>query len=95
MNFYYFDYAAATPLDERVLSAMTPYFTDKFYNPSSPYLPAVGVRRDYEQAKKVIAQIIGATGDEIIMTAGATESINIAINSIADIRFALQLSMIV
>jgi hypothetical protein len=82
MNFYYFDYAAATPLDERVLSAMTPYFTDKFYNPSSPYLPAVGVRHDYEQAKKVIAQIIGATGDEIIMTAGATESINIAINSI-------------
>lgn len=74
----YLDYAAATPLDERVLAAMQPYLTDKFYNPSSPYAPAVEVRRDYEEAKAVLARAIGAKGDELVMTAGATESVNIA-----------------
>ncbi len=78
----YLDHAAATPLDRRVLDAMTPYFTDAFFNPSSPYAPALTVRREYEAAKQVIASAIGAKGDELVMTAGATESINLAFNSI-------------
>ncbi len=78
---YYLDYAAATPLDERVFLAMKPYFTEKFYNPSSPYEPAIAVRRDYQAAKTVIARAIGAGADELVMTAGATESINLAISS--------------
>lgn len=78
----YLDHAAATPLDERVLAAMQPYFTALFYNPSSPYSPALQVRRDYEAAKSVIAQAIGGKGDELVMTAGATESINLAFSSI-------------
>lgn len=81
MELCYFDHAAATPLDERVLAVMQPYFTSNFYNPSSPYAPAVQVRRDYDQAKQTIAKTIGANGDELVMTAGATESINIAISS--------------
>lgn len=82
MEQMYLDHAAATPLDERVLTAMQPYFSDMFYNPSSPYVAAVRVRRDYETAKDRIAHTIGAKGDEIIITAGATESINIAFSSI-------------
>jgi cysteine desulfurase len=78
----YLDHAAATPMDERVLRAMQPYLTEFFYNPSSPYAPALQVRRDYEAAKQVIASRIGAKGDELVMTAGATESINLAFNSI-------------
>lgn len=78
---FYFDYAAASPLDERVLAAMTPYMTEKFYNPSSPYAPAVEVRREYAEAKQRLAHTFGATGDEIVMTAGATESINLALGS--------------
>lgn len=77
----YLDYAAATPLDPAVLRAMEPYFTDQFYNPSSPYLPAVAVRGAYEEAKSTIARAIGAKGNELIITAGATESINIAFHS--------------
>lgn len=80
----YLDYAAATPLDPRALEAMTPYLLDTFYNPSSPYSPAVRVRRDYEEAKDAIAQVIGARGNEIIMTAGATESINLAFTAAGD-----------
>jgi cysteine desulfurase len=78
----YLDHAAATPLDPKVLTAMQPYFSDDFYNPSAPYAPAVKVRRAYEQAKQTIAQTIGGRGDEIVITAGATESINLAFNSI-------------
>lgn len=78
----YLDHAAATPMDERVLRAMQPYFTELFFNPSSPYSPALQVRRDYEAAKQVIASRIGGKGDELVMTAGATESINLAFNSI-------------
>ena len=78
----YLDHAAATPLDTKVLAAMQPYFSELFYNPSAPYAPALQVRRDYEKAKAVIAQAIGATGEELVMTAGATESINLAFNSV-------------
>jgi len=78
----YLDHAAATPLDARVLAVMQPYFSERFYNPSSPYAPAVAVRRDYEMAKHVLAGTFGAKGDELVMTAGATESINLAFNSI-------------
>jgi cysteine desulfurase len=79
----YLDHAAATPLDPKVLTAMQPYFSDDFYNPSAPYAPAVQVRRAYEAAKQTIAQTIGGRGDEIVITAGATESINLAFNSVS------------
>lgn len=78
----YLDHAAATPLDERVLEVMLPYFSEFFYNPSSPYVQALTVRRDYEAAKQKLAQTFGAKADEIVITAGATESINLAFNSI-------------
>lgn len=78
----YLDHAAATPVDERVLNVMQPYFSQYFFNPSSPYAPALTVRRDYEAAKSQIARAIGAKGDELVITAGATESINLAFSSI-------------
>lgn len=78
----YLDHAAATPMDRRVLSAMQPFFSDEFYNPSSPYAPAVAIRRIYDEAKHSIACSIGAKPGEIIMTAGATESINLAFSGI-------------
>ena len=78
----YLDHAAATPIDERVISVMQPYFTTDFFNPSSPYMPAILVRRDYEAAKQKLANLIGAKSGDIVMTAGATESINLAFSGI-------------
>jgi len=75
----YLDHAAATPMSNEVLAAMQPYFSERFYNPSSPYALAVGVRREYEDAKLRLAACIGARPAEIIMTGGATESINLAL----------------
>lgn len=79
----YLDYAAATPVDERVLRAMMPYFTDKFYNPSAPYLAATQVRQDVERARSELARCIGARSAEVVMTAGATESVNLALNGVS------------
>lgn len=81
-QFVYLDYAAATPVDPKVLAAMTPFFSDVFYNPSAPYAPALEVRRQYEAAKSVIARAIGGRGDDIVVTAGATESIALAFASV-------------
>ena len=74
----YLDHAAATPIDDVVLQAMMPYFQEKFFNPSSPYSKGVEVRREYELAKNRLAATLGVRGDELVMTAGATESINLA-----------------
>lgn len=60
---------------------MQPFFSDTFYNPSAPYAPAVMVRHEYEAAKRIIARTIGAKGDDLVITAGATESINLAFAS--------------
>lgn len=81
--FIYLDYAAATPLDAHALAAMQPYLTNDFFNPSSPYAPAIKVRREYEDAKDSIARIVGGKGVELIMTAGATESINLAFTAVS------------
>lgn len=78
----YLDHAAATPVDAKVLAAMQPFFSVDFYNPSAPYTPAVAVRRTYEAAKQSLARAIGAKGDDLIITAGATESINLAFRSV-------------
>lgn len=81
-NKFYFDHAAATPVDGAVIEAVLPYLSDKFYNPSSPYDPAVQVRREYQNAKDSIGKSLGVKGDDLIITAGATESINLAFNSV-------------
>lgn len=77
----YLDHAAATPIADFVVEVMRPYLSENFYNPSSPYAPAIAVRKQYEVAKSDIASVLGAKSDEIIMTAGATESINLMIQS--------------
>ena len=74
----YLDHAAATPVSEKVLKAMEPYFTVDFFNPSAAYLPAKKVAADYETAKSVIAHAIGAKSSDLVITAGATEANNLA-----------------
>jgi aminotransferase, class V len=84
----YLDYAAATPVDTRVLSAMQPYFTEKFYNPSASYLPAKHIREEYEARKAVLANSIGAKSPDLVITAGATESINLAFTVLRNFQSA-------
>lgn len=78
----YLDHAAATPVDERVLAAMQPYFSQSFYNPSAAYLAAQTVRQDVDAARANAAQVLGARASEIIFTAGGTEANNLAIHGV-------------
>ncbi len=80
-DYIYLDHAAATPMDPLVVEAMLPYFSEKFFNPSSPYAPAIFTKREYQDAKARLARCLGVMADELIMTAGATESVNLAFNA--------------
>ena len=84
MNRVYFDHAATTPVDKRVLEAMLPYFSDSFGNPSSVLIEEGGPpRQALDEARKKVATLIGAKGDEIVFTSSATESNNLAIKGLA------------
>jgi cysteine desulfurase len=78
----YLDYAAATPMDPRVLAAMQPYFMANFYNPSATYLAARRVADDLKSARATVASVLGARPSEIIFTAGGTEANNLAIHGV-------------
>lgn len=77
----YFDNAATTSMDPKVLEAMMPYFTEKFGNPSSIYSYGRETRLAVEMARKSVAKILNASPSEIFFTSGGTESSNTAIFS--------------
>jgi len=80
----YLDCGAGVPIDPRVLEAMKPYFTEAFGNPSSVHSFGQEAKKTVEEARKRVADLIGAeTKDEIIFTSGATESSNLAIKGVA------------
>jgi cysteine desulfurase len=85
MQRIYLDYAAATPVDKRVMKAMEPYFSDIFYNPSALYAGALEAKKVLDNSRKRVAQLIGAKPSEIIFTAGGTESANLAIKGVMDL----------
>ncbi|MDR7370136.1 cysteine desulfurase family protein [Flavobacterium aquidurense] len=80
----YLDNNATTRLDERVLEAMLPYFTNSYANASSGHLAGLSVQEAIENAAWQTANLIGANEEEIIFTSGATESINLAIKGLAN-----------
>lgn len=79
----YLDYNATTPVDERVLAEMLPFFTEHFGNASSN-AHALGwyAKGAVEKARQQVANFIGAESSEIIFTSGATEAINMALKGV-------------
>jgi cysteine desulfurase len=84
----YLDYAATTPVDDRVAAAMMSCLgeTGSFANPSSTHEPGTRARALVEQAREQVADIINASSEEVIWTSGATESDNLAILGAARFR---------
>jgi cysteine desulfurase len=80
---YYFDYAATTPLDPRVLRAMKPYFSQKFGNPGSIHETGRKAKEAIEKAAAKIASILHCRPQEFIFTGSATEADNLAVLGIA------------
>ncbi|MHC8318513.1 cysteine desulfurase family protein [Pseudomonas sp. LB3P31] len=85
----YFDYAATTPVDERVIKVMVEClgFTGNFGNPaSSSHAFGQQARQSVEQARQQVADLIGAQAGQIVWTSGATESNNLALKGVAQAR---------
>ena len=83
----YLDNSATSPIDEEVRDAMLPYLNEEFGNPSSKYYcKATHAKNAVEEAREKVAKLLGANQDEIIFTAGATESTNFIIKGYLDYR---------
>jgi len=81
----YLDNNATTRVDERVLKAMLPYFTDFYANSTSQHIAGLTVKEAVENAAWQTADLINAEdAEEIIFTSGATEAINLAIKGLAN-----------
>ncbi len=79
----YLDNHSTTPVDNKVLKKMLPFFSEKFNNPHSQTTKYNNeIIKSVEKARKHIASLIGAKMDEIIFTSGATESNNMAIKGL-------------
>lgn len=79
----YFDHAATTPVDPRVLEKMLPYFTQKFGNPNSQHAFGRETVCAVDDARDEIAACIGAKSSEIYFTSGGTEADNWALRGAA------------
>jgi cysteine desulfurase len=85
---YYFDYAATTPLDPKVFSAMLPYLKEELGNPSNLYELGRNASRAITKSTKTITDILGCRPDEFVYTGSATEADNLAILGVARSRRA-------
>ena len=75
----YFDYNATTPVDERVLQAMLPFFSSFYANPSSLYKLARLSRSAIDTAREQVARLVNARPEQVIFTSGGTEANNLAL----------------
>ncbi len=83
----YFDNSATSPINDEVLSAMLPYLEEEYGNPSSKYYcKAVSASNAVENAREQVAKLVGASSQEVVFTAGATESTNFIIKGYMDYR---------
>jgi cysteine desulfurase len=81
----YLDYHATTPVDPHVVSAMVPWFTERFGNAASrQYRYGWEALAAVDQAREQVASLIAADTKEIVFTSGATESNNLALKGVAE-----------
>jgi len=80
----YLDHASTTPADPEVVTAMLPWYSESFGNPSTVYSLGLTSAQALQEARDSIAQSIGADAEEIYFTSGGTESDNWAVLGTAE-----------
>jgi cysteine desulfurase len=88
MSQIYFDYAATTPVDPRVMDVMLPYFNGVFGNPSSVHRFGQRAEDAVDNAREIVAKALNCTPKEIIFTSCGSESDNLALRGVALARRA-------
>ncbi|NIP34603.1 MAG: aminotransferase class V-fold PLP-dependent enzyme [Thermoplasmata archaeon] len=83
MDISYFDHAASTRTDPRVVEAMMPYFDTSYGNASELHQKGLEAKEALEDSRQLVADFIGARPEEIVFTSGGTESDNLAVKGIA------------
>jgi len=78
----YLDYNASTPVDARVAAAMRPYLEGSYGNPSSLHWGGRPAREAVERARGQVADLLGASPDEIVFTSGGSEANNLALKGV-------------
>ena len=79
MNPVYLDHAATTPVRSEVLEAMLPFLRESWGNPSSAHRLGRAARAGLDQARREVAEAVGAEPNQVIFTSGGTEADNLAI----------------
>jgi cysteine desulfurase len=83
----YFDNAATTKVDEKVVKEMLPYFTENFGNASSQHDVGIKAKEALEKSRKIIAKSIKVNTAEIVFTSGGTEGNNLALKGLFYINY--------
>ncbi|MFA6851073.1 MAG: cysteine desulfurase NifS [Selenomonadaceae bacterium] len=83
MRHIYFDHAATTATDPKIVKSMLEYMTSEFGNPSSIHYFGRRTRRAVAESRQNVAALIGAEPEEIFFTSGGSESDNFALKGIA------------
>jgi cysteine desulfurase len=78
----YLDHAAASPVRAEVLTAMTPYLTGAFGNPSSHHTAGEAAANALEEARARVARVVGMRTGDVVFTGGGTEANNLAVKGI-------------
>jgi cysteine desulfurase len=88
------DYNATTPVDQEVLSVMTPYFRERFGNAASKHHYGNVASAAVELSRKQISNLINCNSKEIVFTSGATESNNLALKGIVESHFKKNINIV-
>jgi cysteine desulfurase len=80
----YLDHAASTPMWPEAVDAMLPHLRGDHGNPSGVHAPARAARKAIDEARDVIAEVLGAEPREVVFTSGGTESDNLAVLGVHD-----------
>ncbi len=83
-RFAYLDHAATTPVRPEAVEAMLPFLTTQIGNPSGSHRWARDARRALDDARDVLADVLGAEPGEVVFTSGGTEADNLAVFGVHD-----------